>query len=179
MSDRQGKAVQIIHVFGDHLWEAGERLQPPKKEYSKLATFTAEEEQTNNQENTSDEVTSKIAPIDDDDVKDGDIETTISHMSIAESPNADSQTSSSCQDLTSEVESSAVTTDYPTNANTSVEEDVSTAEESENVLEKMNSLLHNCFFTALKVKLKDKELPIPTGTFYRQGACCVLVIEDS
>ena len=43
-------------------------------------------------------------------------------------------------------------------------------EEEENPVERMDRLLYSCFMTALKTKLKDKDLPVLASTFYRQGA---------
>ena len=48
--------------------------------------------------------------------------------------------------------------------------DESFDDDGEDPQEKMDKLLHSCFMTALKTKLKDKDLPILASTFYRQGA---------
>jgi len=171
--------VQVLHIFGDHLWEAGERLQPPKKEHPNAVATNSQEGQSSssNQENdlaaedkVTDEVVTKATVDDNDELKEDDIKADVSHLSIAVTSNANFQISISNQDITSENEISSAVFDNPPS-----EEDTIAAAESENVVEKMNSLLRGCFFTALKVKLKDKELPIPTGTFYRQGACYSLV----
>jgi len=52
----------------------------------------------------------------------------------------------------------------------SCEETLDAKQEVQSPEDEMNELLQMCFLLALKTKLKDKDLPILTSTFYRQGA---------
>ena len=178
--DRQGKAVQVLHVFGDHLWEAGEQLQPPKKVHPTLPTTEKNENHAGMVENdlvSKETEPSAMPSIDNSPIEKPDLETAVSSLSIAESEavDADFLIISSANQILSEVDNSTALTEPSALANTEADENMIDMENSENAIEKMNVLLHNCAFTALKVKLKDKDLPIPTGTFYRQGACSGLV----
>lgn len=61
--------------------------------------------------------------------------------------------------------------DFPNVSELSLVEDADEGKEKDPIsdVETMERLLHQCFMTALKKKLKDTELPILTSTFYRQG----------
>ena len=177
MTERQGKAVHVLHVFGDYLWEAGERSQPPKLE---LFNFNKFEEQP--------EVFELAEPISVINQTACDLETTCTVNESTDISN-ESSTAVPCSELllknSQQLESMQNSETVPLGLNeTDFEDsDLSQREESDKNMtaesskqEKMNQLLHNCVMTALKVKLKDKELPIPTGTFYRQGAFFLKII---
>ena len=158
--ERQGKAVQILHVFGDHLWEAGERFQPPKRDPPPLCS--SQEDLLLLKEGVAATSVSKDSSTEEAVQQTTEVESVFSQLSVTDSVDVQSE------ELSSAAVGSSADLHLSTN---SLDEEANEQEENEeNVEGKMNELLHNCVFTAIKVKLKDKELPFPTGTFYRQGA---------
>ena len=173
--DRQGKAVQIFHIFGDHLWELGERLQPPKIQpligvqsqnndtYLEVGVSAAQADSSADAEDVNKSGDSKQNIVD-----------KVEDMELLKELNLQSTHGDVIVhvDSTSDAISSiADSSNVPHSSDQELFERAGAAVESPiNIEEKMNELLHSCFMTALKTRLKDKELPMPTGTFYRQGA---------
>ena len=211
--DRQGKAVQIFHIFGDHLWELGERLQPPKIQpligvqsqnddtYLEVGVSAAQADSSADAEDVNKSGDSKQNIVDkvEDDTY---LEVGVSAAQADSSADATdvNKSEDSKQNIVDKVEdmeqlkdlnlqsthgdvivhvdstsdaisSIADSSNVPHSSDQELFEKAGAAVESPiNIEEKMNELLHSCFMTALKTRLKDKELPMPTGTFYRQGA---------
>jgi len=155
--DRKGKAIVIRHIFGDHLWSMGRKTQPPIIEPAILIPPETTTAATNG------------GDVDHfDNVNDNDLlsEDTVGYPAITDdtecSPdNPYDQALSSVDQL-------------PPAEEDEDNQDLYEEEEEENPVEKMDRLLYSCFMTALKTKLKDKDLPVLASTFYRTHVlpCC-------
>ncbi|XP_039258867.2 eukaryotic translation initiation factor 2D-like [Styela clava] len=139
LAGMKGKGIKIMHTFGDHLWMAGDKEQPPKIPMELGGEFPLVSEnfqvEVDHFENGSE------SKIENENFDDSNIE------------NVASMTLEDCQ---------------------KVEENLEEEEDPRSQIEIMDELLHHCFMTALKQKLKDSELPILTSTFYRTHVlqCC-------
>ncbi|CAE1304714.1 EIF2D [Acanthosepion pharaonis] len=139
-SNMKGKGIGIIHHFGDELWAAGDKSQPPHipQEVSSCDSSDSEE-------------TSCIAKGNDNSQTEEDADVSeLNHLNITET----TESLSPCQVEQKEEEQGE-------------EEDDVDDDEQASAQEEMDELLLHCFLCALKSRLKDKDLPIPTVNFYR------------
>uniref|UniRef100_H2YWQ6 SUI1 domain-containing protein n=1 Tax=Ciona savignyi TaxID=51511 RepID=H2YWQ6_CIOSA len=131
--DKRGKAVRILHVFGDQLWTLGEKTQPPRVRYS----FNTSDENTLNETEFS---------------KTFENLKMLGNMATSETPNQDT---GECKQNAEVSESTTSVNDNEVLAeNNDIIEDAT--EESLN----MDELLHVSFMTAIKSNVKDNQLPI-------------------
>lgn len=152
--------MQVLHVFGDYLWKEGEQLQPPRLEFKMNLNESEEENESEidkyiveSVDFTSNPTTDDALQANKDNFDGNNVTETCSTPSLEEG----SQQCQSVENINGDSEEiSSVTKDFD---NVSLEEPTEA--------EKMNNLLNSCVMTALKVKLKDKELPFPIGAFYR------------
>ncbi|XP_014436185.1 eukaryotic translation initiation factor 2D [Pelodiscus sinensis] len=153
----KGKGFAILHVYTDHLWGLGDKLNPPT--IAPLGAEPAELEST-----------------DEDDEEEGGREP-MSDLAIAPSLQMDLgslslQEGNSCTRLTEEEEEPGEP------GAEEMAEDITEVqletEDGRTPQERMDELLHQCFFHALKCKVKKSELPLLTSTFLRNHmfACC-------
>ncbi|XP_034623031.1 eukaryotic translation initiation factor 2D isoform X3 [Trachemys scripta elegans] len=152
----KGKGFTVLHAYTDHLWGFGDKSYPPT--IAPLVAEPAEMEST------------------DDDDKDEEGREPDSDLCIAPSiqmdiGNLSLQEGDGCARLMEEEEPSE------TGAAEMAEDIAEVQPETEDgrtPQERMDELLHQCFFHALKCKVKKSELPLLTSTFLRNYmfSCC-------
>jgi len=151
--DRKGKAVVIRHIFGDHLWSMGKKTQPPVIEPPSSVEIVT----------TPDNEEVVVDHFDGDQLCDGkenDDNKEIVFEDTAGYPAITDDTECSPDNPYDQALLNVVTP--------------SQDENDEDPVEKMDRMLYSCFMTALKTKLKDKDLPVLASTFYRTYVlpCC-------
>lgn len=151
----RGKGVTILHTYSDQLWMFGDKSSPPT-----IAPLEGNpEEGDGNEEDGQEDYASNMSP--------------------------DSCLGPSLENLNLGVEETAsAPAQYNDIVNTALSEDVELdGEDTEGTVEteahrtpqeQMDELLHQCFFHALKCKVKKDDLPLITSTFLRNHlfACC-------
>ncbi|XP_069094688.1 eukaryotic translation initiation factor 2D isoform X1 [Pleurodeles waltl] len=151
----RGKGVTIFHTYSDQLWMFGDKSSPPI-----IAPFEeSPAEGDGNEEDDQEDYTDNMSP--------------------------DSCLGPSLENLHLRVEGTAsASAQYNDMVNTALTEDVKLdgedpvrtveTEDHRTPQEKMDELLHQCFFHALKCKVKKDDLPLLTSTFLRNHlfACC-------
>ncbi|XP_065450666.1 eukaryotic translation initiation factor 2D isoform X2 [Chrysemys picta bellii] len=152
----KGKGFTVLHAYTDHLWGFGDKSYPPT--IAPLVAEPAELEST------------------DDDDKDEEGREPDSDLCIAPSlqmdiGNLSLQEGDGCARLMEEEEPGE------TGAAEMAEDIVEVQPETEDgrtPQERIDELLHQCFFHALKCKVKKSELPLLTSTFLRNYmfSCC-------
>nr|CAB3241582.1 eukaryotic translation initiation factor 2D-like [Phallusia mammillata] len=154
-TDRHGKAVQIVHNFGDHLWAFGEKVQPP------IVKPTMEE---------------NIMALEQNSKKPAGFETVEAAEQISILPE-NTQTTEDTTPTINECEEEEINSKLQkVEINSNI--DGRDVHESQNAIysetvdakpepELMDDLLEFCFLNGLKGRLKDKDLPILASTFFR------------
>ncbi|BFY99154.1 hypothetical protein BsWGS_02194 [Bradybaena similaris] len=139
MSAMRGKGVSILHIYGDALWEFGDKSQPPLVPEVLSQTDNGQDlEQTdtvsNGQENPSKQKEHSLPDVDTLQIidKDGDPEGAVaaSFSNLVEPENTDSQ-------------------------------------EDTDPVAAMDELLNFCFLCAIKSRVKKSDLPLLTGNLLR------------
>uniref|UniRef100_A0A8C3T1C2 Eukaryotic translation initiation factor 2D n=1 Tax=Chelydra serpentina TaxID=8475 RepID=A0A8C3T1C2_CHESE len=145
----KGKGFTVLHSYTDHLWGFGDKSYPPT--IAPLVAEPAELEST------------------DDDDKDEEGREPDSDLSIAPSlqmgiGNLSLQEGDGCAKLMEEEKPGET-------GSAEMAEDIAEVqpetEDGRTLQERMDELLHQCFFHALKCKVKKSELPLLTSTFLR------------
>ncbi|XP_007065146.2 eukaryotic translation initiation factor 2D isoform X2 [Chelonia mydas] len=153
----KGKGFTVLHAYTDHLWGFGDKSYPPT--ITPLVAEPAELEST------------------DEDDKDEEGREPGNDLSIAPSlqmdiGNLNLQEGDGCARLMEEEEEPGET------GAAEMAEDIAEVqpetEDGRTPQERMDELLHQCFFHALKCKVKKSELPLLTSTFLRNHmvSCC-------
>ncbi|NXS06725.1 EIF2D factor, partial [Neodrepanis coruscans] len=151
----KGKGFAVLHTYLDHLWEYGDKSSPPT-----LAPLVpdpaAQEGAGDEEEQEGKEPVSSSSP---DPVQHVDIR----DLSLKEQE--------SCAELGKEELLEHRAAEPVENASP---EDQQEAEDSRTPQEQMDALFNQCFFHALKCKVKKSDLPLLTSTFLRSHMfpCC-------
>ncbi|XP_033008776.1 eukaryotic translation initiation factor 2D isoform X2 [Lacerta agilis] len=148
----KGKGFTVLHTYMDHLWEFGDKSCPPtivplEAESSEMMDAEEEEQEAGEGEGKSQENSHPIDPC---------LQTGIRNLSMEDAiqePNENGAAETTEED------------------NLDIPQEV---EDSRSQQEQMDALLHQCFFHALKCKVKKSELPLLTSTFLRNYmfSCC-------
>ncbi|NXK34330.1 EIF2D factor, partial [Piprites chloris] len=152
----KGKGFAVLHTYLDHLWEYGDKSYPPTLA-PLVPDCAAEEGAGDEEEQEGKEPVSSFPP---DPVQHVDI----GDLSLKEQD--------SCAELLGEEEfHENRAAEAAENAST---EDQQQPEDSRTPQEQMDALFHQCFFHALKCKVKKSDLPLLTSTFLRSHmfSCC-------
>ncbi|KAJ7411262.1 Eukaryotic translation initiation factor 2D [Willisornis vidua] len=146
----KGKGFAVLHTYLDHLWEYGDKSCPPT--LAPLVPDCAGDEEE--QEGKGPVSSSPPAPAQHVDMGD---------LSLKEQD--------SCAELGKEELPESRTAEPAENASTEEQQD---PEESRTPQEQMDALFSQCFFHALKCKVKKADLPLLTSTFLRSHMfpCC-------
>ncbi|NXN93351.1 EIF2D factor, partial [Rhinopomastus cyanomelas] len=149
----KGKGFAVLHTYTDHLWEYGDKSCPPT--LAPMVTDPAEKESAEEEEELAGQepaVTFSSDPLEHADVGDLSLK---EHNSCAV-PVGKEELS---EDRAAETADGATTEE---------------AEDSRTPQEQMDALLNQCFFHALKCKVKKSDLPLLTSTFLRSHmfSCC-------
>ncbi|NXG43306.1 EIF2D factor, partial [Psilopogon haemacephalus] len=146
----KGKGFAVLHTYMDHLWEYGDKSYPPT--LAPLVTDSAERESTEDEEETEgkESGSSSTDPLQHLDVGD---------LSLKETPMGKEELGEKRAAETAE------------DGSTEVQQE---AEDSRTPQEQMDALFQQCFFHALKCKVKKSDLPLLTSTFLRSHMfpCC-------
>ncbi|NXX37989.1 EIF2D factor, partial [Tricholaema leucomelas] len=146
----KGKGFAVLHTYMDHLWEYGDKSYPPT--LAPLVTDSAEKESTEDEEETEGKEpgSSSTDPLQEVDVGDLSLKETL----MGKEEVSENRAAETAQDGSTEVQQEA--------------------EDSRTPQEQMDALFHQCFFHALKCKVKKSELPLLTSTFLRSHmfSCC-------
>ncbi|NXF12626.1 EIF2D factor, partial [Smithornis capensis] len=151
----KGKGFAVLHTYLDHLWEYGDKSCPPT--LAPLGPDCAAKESTGNEEEQEGkEPVSSSSP------------EPVPHVDIRDLSLKEQDT---CAELGKEELHENRAAEPVENAST---EDQQEAEDSRTPQEQMDALFNQCFFHALKCKVKKSELPLLTSTFLRSHmfSCC-------
>nr|XP_016850961.1 PREDICTED: eukaryotic translation initiation factor 2D isoform X1 [Anolis carolinensis] len=155
----KGKGFTVLHTYMDHLWGFGDKSCPPiitplEGEPSKV--MGSEEEEQENEEGKVQELENSFSV-------DSSLQRGFGNLIVEE-------TTQSAEQGREEVSNEDGA------AETVREESLEVSQEIEDTSpqERMDVLLHQCFFHALKCKVKKSELPLLTSTFLRNYmfSCC-------
>uniref|UniRef100_A0A670I9J1 Eukaryotic translation initiation factor 2D n=1 Tax=Podarcis muralis TaxID=64176 RepID=A0A670I9J1_PODMU len=156
----KGKGFTVLHTYMDHLWEFGDKSCPPtivplEAEPSEMMDAEEEEQEAGEGEGKSQENSHPIDPCLQTGIRNLNMEDAIQSVDMTEKEEPN--------------ENGAAETTEEDNLDVPQE-----AEDSRSPQEQMDALLHQCFFHALKCKVKKSELPLLTSTFLRNYmfACC-------
>ncbi|NXM78845.1 EIF2D factor, partial [Serilophus lunatus] len=151
----KGKGFAVLHTYLDHLWEYGDKSCPPTLAPlvpdSAAKEGAGDEEEQEGKEPVSN---SSPEPVQHVDIRD---------LSLREQD--------SCAELGKEELHENRAAEPVENAST---EDQQEAEDIRTPQEQMDALFNQCFFHALKCKVKKSDLPLLTSTFLRSHmfSCC-------
>nr|XP_020666327.1 eukaryotic translation initiation factor 2D [Pogona vitticeps] len=155
----KGKGFTVLHTYMDQLWGLGDKSCPPtiaplELERSQNEGTEEEEEKSKEGEHRLPESSLTVDP---------SLQTQIEDLSMEDAVQFDDTRE---KKEPSENEATETTEeDHP---------DVPQEAENRSPQEQMDALLHQCFFHALKCKVKKSELPLLTSTFLRNYMflCC-------
>ncbi|XP_068015731.1 eukaryotic translation initiation factor 2D [Melanerpes formicivorus] len=146
----KGKGFAVLHTYLDHLWEYGDKSSPPT--LAPLVTDSAEEESTGGEREPEEQEpgSSTTDPLQQVDIGDLSLKETL----VGKEELSEDRAAETAQDASTEVQQEA--------------------EDSRTPQEQMDALLSQCFFHALKCKVRKSELPLLTSTFLRSHmfSCC-------
>ncbi|NXG64440.1 EIF2D factor, partial [Hemiprocne comata] len=151
----KGKGFAVLHTYLDHLWEYGDKSCPPT--LAPLVTDAAEKESAGDEEEQvgKEPVSSLTDPA--------------QHLDLGE---LSLKEPDSCAVLVGREElNEHRAADTAEGANPEVQQE---AGDSRTPQEQMDALFNQCFFHALKCKVKKSDLPLLTSTFLRSHmfSCC-------
>ncbi|NXY88722.1 EIF2D factor, partial [Alcedo cyanopectus] len=145
----KGKGFAVLHTHMDHLWEYGDKSSPPT--LAPLGTDSAGKESDEDEEEAErKEPVTSLSP---------DLQQSL-------------QEGGSCATVTGKEElGENRATETAEDASTEAQEE---AADSRTPQEQMDALFNQCFFHALKCKVKKSDLPLLTSTFLRSHmfSCC-------
>ncbi|NXS74704.1 EIF2D factor, partial [Pandion haliaetus] len=145
----KGKGFAVLHTYTDHLWWYGDKSYPPT--LAPLVTDSAEKESAENEEDM--EGKEPVISFSTDPLQ----HVAVGDLSLKE---RDSCTILMGKEELNENRAAETAED----ANTEVQHE---AEDSRTPQEQMDALFNQCFFHALKCKVKKSDLPLLTSTFLR------------
>ncbi|XP_062461615.1 eukaryotic translation initiation factor 2D isoform X2 [Pezoporus occidentalis] len=152
----KGKGFAVLHTYMDHLWEYGDKSNPPT--LAPLVTDSAGKENAEDEEMEGKEPVISLST------------DPLQQMNVGD---LSLQERDSCAILMGKEE-------LEENRAAETAEDASTEglqepEDSRTPQEQMDALFNQCFFHALKCKVKKSDLPLLTSTFLRSHmfSCCV------
>ncbi|OXB67155.1 hypothetical protein ASZ78_015796 [Callipepla squamata] len=145
----KGKGFAVLHTYMDHLWEYGDKSCPPT--LAPMVADPAEEENAESEEEVEGKKLGNSCSTD-----------TLQHVDIGD---LSLKEQNSCAVVMGKEE-------LDENRAAETAEDDSTgaqqdAENSRTPQEQMDALFNQCFFHALKCKVKKSDLPLLTSTFLR------------
>ncbi|NWU98224.1 EIF2D factor, partial [Upupa epops] len=152
----KGKGFAVLHTYTDHLWEYGDKSCPPT--LAPLGTDpTAKESAGDGEELEGKDPTIGIStdPVEQVDIGDLSLREHNSHAEpMGKEELSKDRAAETADDATTEVQQEAEDTRTPQ--------------------EQMDTLVHQCFFHALKCKVKKSDLPLLASTFLRSHmfSCC-------
>ncbi|KAM3841161.1 eukaryotic translation initiation factor 2D isoform 2-T3 [Vipera latastei] len=154
----KGKGFTVLHTYMDHLWAIGDKSSPPTiplLEIEPSEMIVEEEEEQKKEEGETPESSLSLDPSLQMDIEHLTLEEAISHTVMDE------------KEELSQNNAAEKTEENEPNISQEMEDDRSPQEQ-------MDALLHQCFFHALKCKVKKSELPLLTSTFLRNYifSCC-------
>ncbi|KAJ7331729.1 hypothetical protein JRQ81_013909 [Phrynocephalus forsythii] len=155
----KGKGFTMLHTYMDHLWGLGDKSCPPV-----IAPLEADPAQQGGSE--------------EEEQKSEDGEHQVPENSLTVDPSLQTQIEGLSMEDTVQFNDTGKKEEPSENGATeTTEEDhpkVPQEAESRSPQEQMDALLHQCFFHALKCKVKKSELPLLTSTFLRNYmfSCC-------
>ncbi|KAJ6659907.1 hypothetical protein lerEdw1_018363 [Lerista edwardsae] len=150
----KGKGFTVLHTYMDHLWGFGDKTCPPT--IAPLEAEPAEMEGAEN-EKQEDEGEEGNAPESNSLPVDPPLQPDAEYLSTKEAVQ-----SAEVRETEASSENGAAETAEAKNPDIPQE-----VEDSRSPQEQMDLLLHQCFFHALKCKVKKSELPLLTSTFLR------------
>ncbi|KFV64827.1 Eukaryotic translation initiation factor 2D, partial [Dryobates pubescens] len=146
----KGKGFAVLHTYLDHLWEYGDKSSPPT--LAPLVTDSAEEESTGGEREPEEQEpgSSSTDPLQHLDIGELSLKETL----VGKEELSENRAAETAQDASTEVQQEA--------------------EDSRTPQEQMDALLNQCFFHALKCKVRKSELPLLTSSFLRSHmfSCC-------
>ncbi|XP_019369563.1 PREDICTED: eukaryotic translation initiation factor 2D [Gavialis gangeticus] len=156
----KGKGFTVLHTYMDHLWGFGDKAYPPT--IAPLVADPAEVENADQEDGDKEE--EEEQELDHNLPADPATQTDVSSLSLQEG--------NGCMQLTEKEaarDNDAVDTAEDENLEAQTD-----AEGSRTPREQMDELFQQCFFHALKCKVKKSELPLLTSTFLRNHmfSCC-------
>ncbi|NWI17527.1 EIF2D factor, partial [Crypturellus soui] len=150
----KGKGFAILHTYMDHLWELGDKSPPPTLAPSVAdpAEKESDEDEEEQEEPVSNCTAAPSQPVD------------IADLSLREQD-------SCARPMGKEELHENRAPERAENDSAEVEQE---AEDSRTPQEQMDELFNQCFFHALKCKVKKSDLPLLTSTFLRSHmfSCC-------
>uniref|UniRef100_A0A8C6XCW6 Eukaryotic translation initiation factor 2D n=2 Tax=Elapidae TaxID=8602 RepID=A0A8C6XCW6_NAJNA len=154
----KGKGFTVLHTYMDHLWAIGDKSSPPTippLETEPSETVAGEEEEQKNEEGETPESSLSLDP---------SLQMDIEHLNLEEDISC---TIIGKKEELSQNDAAEKTEEYEPNISQEMEDNRSPQEQ-------MDALLYQCFFHALKCKVKKSELPLLTSTFLRNYmfSCC-------
>uniref|UniRef100_A0ACB8F582 Uncharacterized protein n=1 Tax=Sphaerodactylus townsendi TaxID=933632 RepID=A0ACB8F582_9SAUR len=151
----KGKGFTVLHTYMDQLWSLGDKTCPPTIAFLEAEPVTEEEEQGDKREENKVPENRPIDPSLQTDIGNVNLNETIESADVGENEEPR--------------ENGAAETIEEDNLDT-----LQGLEDSRSPQEQMDALLHQCFFHALKCKVKKSELPLLTSTFLRNYmfSCC-------
>ncbi|NWS96980.1 EIF2D factor, partial [Mionectes macconnelli] len=152
----KGKGFAVLHTYLDHLWEYGDKSCPPT--LAPLVPDCAAEEGVGDEEEQEGKEPVNSSPPD-----------PVQHVDIGDLSLKEQDT---CAEPLGEEEFHEDRAAEPAeNAST---EDQQQPEDNRTPQEQMDALFNQCFFHALKCKVKKSDLPLLTSTFLRSHmfSCC-------
>uniref|UniRef100_A0A8C6JM48 Eukaryotic translation initiation factor 2D n=1 Tax=Melopsittacus undulatus TaxID=13146 RepID=A0A8C6JM48_MELUD len=151
----KGKGFAVLHTYMDHLWEYGDKSNPPT--LAPLVTDSVDKESAEDEEMGGKEPVISLST------------DPLQQMNVGD---LSLQEQDSCAILMGKEE-------LDENRAAETAEDASTEglqepEDSRTPQEQMDALFNQCFFHALKCKVKKSDLPLLTSTFLRSHmfSCC-------
>ncbi|XP_042318817.1 eukaryotic translation initiation factor 2D [Sceloporus undulatus] len=158
-AEMKGKGFTVLHTYMDHLWGFGDKSCPPiiaPLEGEPSEVMDAEEEEQEDEEGKGQVLENSLSV-------DSSLQTNFGNLNMEEIPQ--------CADLRrKEVPNEDGADEIVREENP----DVSQEMEDRSPQEQMDVLLHQCFFHALKCKVKKSELPLLASSFLRNYmfSCC-------
>ncbi|PKU32229.1 eukaryotic translation initiation factor 2d [Limosa lapponica baueri] len=145
----KGKGFAVLHTYLDHLWEYGDKSYPPT--LAPLVTDSAEKESAEDEEEM--EGNEPVSSFSTDPLQHVDVgDLSLKERDCCGIPMGKEELHENRAAETAE------------DANTEVQQE---AEDSRTPQEQMDALFNQCFFHALKCKVKKSDLPLLTSTFLR------------
>ncbi|XP_062450856.1 eukaryotic translation initiation factor 2D [Rhea pennata] len=151
----KGKGFAVLHTYMDHLWEFGDKSYPPT--LAPLVTDPAEKDSAEEEEMEGQEpfISCTADPLQHVDIGDLSLKEQDSYARlVGKEELSENRAAETAEDDNTEVQQET--------------------EDSRTPQEQMDELFNQCFFHALKYKVKKSDLPLLTSTFLRSHmfSCC-------
>lgn len=158
-SGMKGKGVHPVHLLGDELWAFGDKSSPPSLEDDPLPEELEEE---------SDEEESGEITQDNDTVHANGGEGELNEDGGATAAASEDDEIGAVDDQMYKLALQNERQEETGDVHVHEEEHANTEAEQNITPDEMNDLLHFCFLCAIKSSLKKSDIPVNTGTFYKQ-----------